>query len=218
MDDFIDHWHAGIARALDDALAFLATHEESPFSDGILGEWLRELCAFRFQERHLAPIVALIKKRDPHLQEAGVSLAAAALRNVDGAQAIEPALAALAGAPDLDTWVLQAIVDLLSGHIGPRGALFTEVYRVLVKLKPVARSRRGPPGIMRNRAINPFGDLIGLYEQHLLQTLNPTARDLLLLPALEARHHTRGWQPTMVRVLQTMGLDVDHHLRVLKGI
>ena len=217
-DQFIDRWHAGIARALDDALAFLSAHPESPFSDGILGEWLRELGAFRFEERHLVPIISLLKKRDPHLQEAGVGLAAAALRTVDGAEAIEPALTALISAPDLDPWVLQSVVDLLSGYIGPRGPLFTQVYRVLVRLKPGPGPRRGLPCIMRNRAIDPFRDLIQLYEQHLLQTLNPTPRDLLLLPILEARHHTRGWQATLVRVLQTMGNDVDQHLRVLKGI
>ena len=215
-DDFIDRWHAGVARALDDALAFLSAHEESPFSDGILGEWLRELSAFRFQARHLAPIIVLLKKPDPHLQEAGVVLAAAALRSVDGAAAIEPALAALASAPDLDPWVLQSIVDLLQRHIGPRGPLFTKVYRVLVTLKPDVSPHRRLPGIMRNRGIDPFRDLIQLYEQHLLQTLHPTARDLLLLPILEARHHTRGWKETLVRVLQTMGNDVDQHLRVLK--
>ena len=212
-DDFIARWHERVAGALDEALEFLAGHEECPFSDGVLGEWVRELCAFRFQDRHVPPIVALMGKRDPLLQEAGVLLAKAALQHVDCSDQIEPSLAALARLPP-DNWVLQAIVDLLSEHVGILCASFISVYRELVQPPKAAP---GGFGIMRNRHIDPRRDLIELYEQQVLQTLQPSERDLLFLPILEARYGTRGFQATQRAILERMGLDVAHHLRVLSG-
>ena len=124
----------------------------------------------------------------------------------------ESRIAALLRDPELEPWVLHAVVGLLRGFIGPRPPLFTEAYRALVSLSP-PRGRR----IMRSRYIAPLRDLEELYEQHALQTLHPTERDLLLLPALEARHRTRGWRSTMIAILEKMGLDVAHHMKVLEA-
>jgi hypothetical protein len=209
-DRFLDRWHARVGDALVDALEFLAAQEESPFSDGVLSQWVRELCALRFEARHVGPVLALLEKRDPHLHEAGVRLAARAIELTDDVEAFESRVAALLRDPQLELWVLQAVVDLLRRFVGPRGPLFTEAYRALVSLPP-PRGRR----IMRNRFIAPQRDLDELYEQHALQTLRPTERDLLFLPVLEARYGTRGWRPTVVSILEKMGLDVAHHMKVL---
>jgi hypothetical protein len=213
-DDFIERWRARLAGALDDALAHLAAHQRSPYSDGVLGDWVRQLRTFPVAEHHLPHLLALIGKPDPHLQEAGVQLAEAALSHLDCADAIEPAIAALLARP-VDSWVLEAIIDLLHRSIGPLGPQFTSIYRALIALPPGARA--AGDGIQRNRYINPRARLLTLYQQHALQTIEPTDRDLLLLPLLEARHGTRGWRETQLAILAAMGLDPAQHFRALRG-
>jgi hypothetical protein len=210
---FLDAWHARVAGALDDALDFLAAHDENPWSDGVLGEWVRELCAFRFQEHNLSAIAALIRKRDPHLCEAGLLLGAAAVQHVGGVEQLEPALVELVRGSPLDSWILLALVALLGKYLGPLVPQLTPVYRALV-----TRKRGAPPPercIHRNRYIAPERELEQLYEQQALQTLQPTERDLVYLPILEARHHTSGWRPTVLKILETMGLDPAQHEKAL---
>ncbi len=208
-DQFLDEWHARLADALHDGLAFLAGCDAHPFPDGVLHDWVRQLCTFHFEPRDVAPIAALIRKRDPHLQEAGVELATAALSHVDAGTAIGDAVAELLRAQPVDDWVLLAVVGLLQ-HFE-----LTAVYREVVKLAPRTRPR-GMTGIMRNRHIDPYRELDQLYEQNAIQTLVPQERDLCYLPLLEARLGTRGWAATQRRILEQMGFDPDEHLKLLR--
>jgi hypothetical protein len=102
VDEFIRGWRARLSGALDEALAHLAAVDESPYSDGVLHDWVRQLSTFSFEERHVPPILALIGKPDPHLQEAGLELAAAALGCVDCSDAVEPAIVAILRSMGLD--------------------------------------------------------------------------------------------------------------------
>jgi hypothetical protein len=207
----IERWRARVGDALTEALEFLAGHQKSPFSDGVLGDWMRELSTQRLEERHLSSVETLLQRPDPHLIEAGLELAARALEHVDCADRLEPLLARVALEQRGEPWVMEALLDLLRRS----RAEFVAVYRELAQ--PAPPRRPGWPAIMRNRHIEPERDLLALFEQHLLQRLQPWPRDELILPVLERRHGTRGWQATQLAVLKQMGLDPDHHFRLLRG-
>ena len=207
--ELIDAWHERVHGAVNDALAYLASLEANPVSDGILGEWLDVLVAMRFAESDVQLIVRIIDKSDPHLQEAGVRLARAALRSVDAGDALEPVLARLA-AREIDPWVLEALVDLLAES----RLELTSVYRELAANH--GKSTRGF-GIMRNRAIQPWRRLVQVYLQHAIQTSRPRDRDLAYLPVLEKELGTRGWEVTQRHILASMGFDPDEHLSLLRG-
>jgi hypothetical protein len=207
--EIIDAWHERVHHALNDALAYLASLEATPVSDGILCEWVDVLIAMRFSPSDVPLIVQLVDKTDPHLQEAGVRLARAALRTVDATDALEPAFARLVSRA-IDPWVLEALVDLLA-HT--RAELPT-VYRGLAAIHGQAPHGWG---IVRNRAIQPWRRLVQVYTQNIIQTAHPRERDLAYLPILERELGTRGWEATQRHVLAGMGFDPDEHLMRLRG-
>lgn len=209
-EGFLEQWHVRCGDALADALAFLAEHEETPYADGVLGDWVRTLAALRFEPRHTPFVLRLLEKRDPWLKEAGLILAPRALGRGGDAAPFEDRLVALLRDPELELWVLEAVVGFLGHFIGGRGPQFTEAYRELVSLAPPSGRR-----IARNRFIDPLGALDALYEQHALQSSHPTERDRVILPVLEARYRTRGWRPTVERILERMGLDPEQHWKAL---
>ena len=222
MDDadrFLQAWHERAAPLLDEALIFLAGLEQSPFADGVLGDWVDQVRGFRFAERHTQPIVALVNKDDPFLQEAGLRLAASAMDQVDGlGEALELPLAELLQREPVDPWVLRAVARLLGNLIGPQDPPMTAAYRELVRivepeeLEPMPEDARQ---IMRNMFINPRRELIELFEQIALQTMSPGERELALLPVLEDKHETKGWQATVSCLLERMGLDPEEHFALL---
>ncbi|HEY5926781.1 MAG TPA: hypothetical protein VIV11_34075 [Kofleriaceae bacterium] len=207
--EIIDAWHERVHSALNDALAYLASLEAAPVSDGILIEWIDVLVALRFAGNDVPLIVQLIDKTDPHLQEAGVRLARAALRSVTAASELEPALARLASR-EIDAWVLEALVDLLAEDHGD----MTTVYQGLAAIH--GKQARGW-GIKRNRGIQPWRRLVQVYLQHAIQSVRPRPRDLAYLPVLERELGTHGWEVTQRHILTTMGFDPDEHLRLLRG-
>ncbi|HEY5949659.1 MAG TPA: hypothetical protein VIV40_29395 [Kofleriaceae bacterium] len=208
--EIIDAWHERVHGALSDALAYLASLEATPVSDGILGDWVDVLVAFKFAEADIPLIVQIIDKTDPHLQETGVRLARASLRSVGAVDQLEPALARLVSR-EIDSWVLEALVDLL----GESRAELTTVYQGLAQIH--GKAPRTGWGIMRNRAIQPWRRLVQVYLQNIIQTVHPRDRDLAYLPILERELGTRGWEVTQRHVLTSMGFDADEHLRLLRG-
>jgi hypothetical protein len=208
--EIIDAWHARVHNAVNDALAYLASLEATPFSDGILGEWIDAMVAMRFTADDVPLIVRIIDKTDPHLQEAGVRLARAALRTVDAAAELEPALARLVSR-EIDPWVLEALVDVLADT---RYEL-TPVYQGLAQIH--GKFPTSGWGILRNRAIQPWRRLVQVYLQHAIQVVRPRERDLAYLPILERELGTRGWEVTQRHILTSMGFDPDEHLRLLRG-
>ena len=207
--EIIDAWHDRVHGALNDALAYLASLEASPVSDGILIEWIDVLVALKFAPADVPLIVRIIDKTDPHLQEAGVRLARASLRSVDAAAELEPALARLASR-EIDPWVLEALVELLADN----RLELTTVYQGLAAIH--GKPPRGW-AIMRNRAIQPWRRLVQVYLQHAIQTLRPRERDLAYLPVLERELGTHGWEVTQRHILTNMGIDADEHLQLLRG-
>lgn len=209
-DEFIDGWYGRLRGAITDALAFLASCETAPTSDGILGEWVETLRALRFSDEDVSFIAQLIDKRDPLLQEAGVRLGRAALRDVDATAAFAAPLERLVS-NDIDPWVLESLVDLLAYSQAP----FDAVYEGLARIH--GRTPKGF-GIARNRQIDPWRRVVQVYEANALQTLRPRARDMAVLPILEREHGTRGWEPTLRAILVRMGYDPDLHFQRLRTL
>lgn len=198
-------WHARAELLLDEALAVLVEQDESPLADGVLGEWTRQLARFRFSERHVAPVVTLVRKRDPLLCEAGLVLATSLLeRNVHAAPDVDAAVAAVFDASPVDPWILEAIATLASRHA--EIARFPLTYRRLVvelaAAKPIAREARI---IMRNRAIAPHQRFIELFEHHILSAHAQTERERLVLPLVEAALGTRGFEATREAIARRFG-------------
>ncbi len=219
LDDFIAAWNARAALLVDDALAELLKYDACPIPDGVLGQWIRQLEGLHLTTHQTARIVALLGKRDPLLQEAGIKLASRLLDCVPSdAHAVEAPLAKLLSEHPVDPWLLEAVAELLGRHSGTNDPLFVSVHRELARemMAPPPPRRTLPRGITRARAINPFRTLAHQFEQHVLQRLTPTERELAVLPVLEAEHGTRGFEATQRRILESMGLDVAEHLAVLR--
>jgi hypothetical protein len=217
LDDFIGDWNKRAASLSGDAIGVLAQCDECPVADGVLGDWVRKLERLPLSSEHTAPIVALIGKGDPLLQEAGIVLASQLIDCVpDAAPAIETAIAKALAEHPIDPWILEAVAGLLRRHAGPSDACFAAVYRELAgeMLRPSERFPR--PGIMRNRAIHPHHELVSLFEQHYLQRLTPTERERAILPVLEKKHGTVGFEATQRKILESMGFDVAEHLALLR--
>jgi len=233
---FLERWQERVGPLLDEALEFLAGQEAPPFPDGVLGDWVDQLRTMPFGERHAGPLIALIDKDDPFLQEAGLRLAAPAAARIDGlGERLEIPLARLLEREAIDPWVLRAVVRLLGCFIGPEDPPLTAVYRELVRVleepapeagevPPEQEAREGEgseqearPAIMRNMFINPRREAIELFEQIALQSLHPGERERALLPVLEERHGARGWRETVVCLLERMGIDPDDHFAILDG-
>ncbi len=218
LDDFIGDWNVRAGLLVEDALAELVKYDECPIADGVLGQWIRQLEVLQLTSHHTTPIVALLGKRAPLLQEAGIKLASQLIECVPiAAQAIEAPLVKLLAERPVDLWVLEAVAQLLRRHSKTNDPPFVPIYRELVHemLEPSPRPR-GPHGIMRNRAINPYHALTEQFEQHFLQRLEPTERELTILPVLETKHGTRGFEATQRRILESMGFDVAEHLARLR--
>ncbi len=200
--DLLAAWHARADVLLDEALALLVDHEELPFADG---EWVRQLARFRFSAQHVAPVVALIRKRDPFLCEAGIVLAASLLeRNRDAAAEVDAAVASVFEAPPVNPWILEAIASLASRHA--ELARFPLTYRrLVVELEARPSIAMEPQRIMRNRAIAPHRRFIGMFEHHILSAQTQTERERLVLPLVEAALGTRGFEATRDALARRFG-------------
>jgi hypothetical protein len=192
-------------------IAELAACDESPTSDGMLLEWVREQ---QPRASDVPALIALFAKQDPHLEEAGVELATALIRIVSGAlMHIEPALVELASR-DLDPYVVEAIVELL--ELAPSAPVIMALaprhqdelaQRALPAIPPtfpaatpVAFPALTPPRrfILRNRMPQPWLRLEQLYAQLALAAgAFPAPHDLAYLPILEHRFETCGWAQTL---------------------
>lgn len=206
-------WHGTIAE--------LAACDESPTSDGMLLEWVREQ---QPRASDVPALIALFAKEDPHLQEAGVELATALIRIVSGAlMHLEPALVSLA-ARELDPWVVEAIVELLEhapsatvimvlaprhqDDLAPRGLpLMPPAFPAATPTAFPALSSAPPARrfIARNRLPQPWLRLEQLYAQLALAAgAFPAPHDLAYLPILERRYETHGWRETLEAVRSHM--------------
>ena len=204
-------WHGTIAE--------LAACDESPTTDGMLLDWVREQ---QPRASDVPALTALFTKEDPHLQEAGVELATALIRIVSGAlMHLEAALGSLAGRA-LDPWVVEAIVELLE-H-APSATVIMALaprhqdelaLRELPAMPPAfpaatpAAFAKIPPAnrrfIVRNRLPQPWLRLEQLYAQLALAAgASPAPHDLAYLPILEHRYQTRGWHDTLEAVRTRM--------------
>ena len=209
MSHFIDQWPAKTHPLLVEALDWLASHDTNPDSDGVVGRWVTSLCAFDFQREDAPKIAALLGKTDPHLVEHGVKLATALLGCVDAWDVFEAPLVKMIARGPVDLWVAEAVVGLLSRA---HAAAPPSVYRALARQHGIPAAREG---IMRNRGIRPWRDLEEVYAQNMLQTLEPTERELAVLPILEKKLGTKGFLDTQAKVIRDLGYDPAEHRKLL---
>jgi hypothetical protein len=204
-DDPVRDWFAHVHPALADALATLAACDTLPAPDGVVATWVDALCALHFEACDVAPVVALIGKASPHLQEVGIRLAVSVMRDVQSWDPIEPALAALVGRGPVDDWVVLAIVELLR-------ATYTTTLREPIALLDALVRRHGqarpamPDRIQRNRYIAPWRELEAFYVQCLACVTPAGARERAVLPVLERRFGTRGLAATQARARAELGI------------
>jgi hypothetical protein len=192
-------------------IAELAACDESPTTDGMLLDWVREQ---QPRASDVPALIALFGKEDPHLQEAGVELATALIRIVSGAlMHLEAALVELASR-DLDPYVVEALVELLE-HAPSATVIMALAPRHQDELAPRALPAMPPAfpaatptpfpvlapqrrSIMRNRRPQPWLRLEQLYAQLALAAgAFPAPHDLAYLPILEHRYETQGWRQTL---------------------
>jgi hypothetical protein len=208
VDDFINEWHARVHGALADGLAWLVKHDMAPTSDGVLGQFVDVLCAMRFQADDATPIAALIEKTDPLLQEAGIELATAHLRDLGDWDGFEAPIARMIARGPVDSWIALALLVLLRSTCWSYGHKPVTIYRELAKRH---REIHRGHGIMRNRFIQPWDELESLYAQHVIQELEPGDRETAILPILEKKLGTKGFRETQDRILRDMKFDPEEH-------
>jgi hypothetical protein len=208
-------WHLRSGALLDDALAMLCNAEESPFTDGVLGDWTRQLAKFKFEARHATPVATLIRKDDVHLAEAGFQLALP-LGSRDGevSSTIAAAIEAHLQRAYVDDWILLRIAELLQNGVSTRADEWSGVHRELVRVlrKPHDPHERRAGKIMRNRGVHPRLDLIDHFGHCMLNTRAPTKIDTIVLPLLEEKFGTKGFEATQRKIFESLRLDADAYL------
>lgn len=188
------------AFVLADALEHIVRYDRLPASDGAFGDHIAMLCALPPRKEHLPLIIKLIKKSDPFLQEAGVLLASASVRVLNDYSGLEAPLCDLLKTPDLDPWVLHAIVQFAGLSNNSRSPGLVNLYSSLseVAFDGTTERQRGRQGvvIMRNKGIRPHADARQLMDQVMLNSTKPTPRSVAILPYLEKACGTKGWEDT----------------------
>ena len=145
----------------------------------------------------------MIQKTDPFLQEAGINLALASVEALHDYSGLEDPICDLLKKPDLDPWVLYAIVsfaeqansstrttDLLNLHTS-----LAEVIYKPPNAKP-ASSAGKQERIMRARPIYPVEMAKAVFDRTMTAFSQPTPRSMAILPYLEKEYGTNGWEET----------------------
>ncbi|MFZ4394842.1 MAG: hypothetical protein ACOYOU_04360 [Kiritimatiellia bacterium] len=203
------------AALLTEGMQQIVQYERLPTSDGIFGGYVRFLCALPPREEHLPQIILLLQKKDPYLQEAGVNLATASVKSLNNYSGLEDPLCALLKKPDLDGWVLYALVQFAKEAMNPNSPALTNFFGALAEatvgqLTPktgkagVAAADRPLVGIGMGRQmpINPEKDAKTILDWIVMYTEEQTPRVRAILPYLEKAYGTKGWKATRAAALK----------------
>ena len=199
---FIEAWKIRASRLLDSGLEYLQQLEYIPAPDGVFGNFLDQLIELPFTEKHVTGIVALINKQSPYLQECGIKLAIAFLRDVGEDPALGVAIGKLLGTHTLDPWVLQAIVEFAQSSSesidDPDNILLFKGLAQAVYEREYKQTEPFSGNIMRSCPILhiAIADARKLLEQVVLTNTHP-ARTKAVLPYLEQRYNTKGLEDTV---------------------
>jgi hypothetical protein len=200
FDVYVDSWKSDASRLLDEGLEYLQQLDCIPVPDGVFRDFVNRLVGLPFTDKQLSRIIALIEKQSPYLQECGIELAKAFLRDVGEDPKIGLVMCKLLARKNLDPWVFIAIVEYVQlysesldcpANIKLFRDLAKAAYeREYIKPKPFTGN------IMRNRAIFPEMDARKLLEQVLIRNTHPS-RTKAILPYLEKVYKTKGLSDTV---------------------
>ncbi len=202
--DFEVHSKAVFTKAanlLTEGLECIVEYDSIPTTDGVFGGYIDMLCALPCQKGHAAQILQLINKSDPFLQEAGVELAISSINKCRNYSVFEPALCRLLSQPDLDPWVMRAIVRFAKESNNRISPDMVSLYSALAEVaysKPKARRRnlQNSNYIHRSMWIDPHHDARNCLDQVMLNANDSTPRSNSILPHLENAYGTKGWKET----------------------
>jgi len=181
-----------------EGLQNIVQFEHSPTSDGWLIAYVDTLCALPPRREHYPLIIKLIQKPDPWLQEAGIKLATASVSKLNDYSGLEAPICELLRRPDLDPWVLEAIVGFAAASCNPRSPalsdFFADFAAVAYERSPAKTTLTG--SICRQRGIQPYEDARRWVIQVMLNQSKPTPHSEAVLPYLERAFKTKGWAET----------------------
>jgi hypothetical protein len=182
-----------------EGLQNIAQHEHIPTSDGSFSDYVAILCALPPAKEHYPFIIKLIQKSDPYLQEAGIKLATSSVNKLNDYSGLEEPICALLKQPDLDPWVLRAIVQFAATSCNTRSPdlvnFYAEFAAVAYERSP-AKADAQFKGICRTMMIHPYEDARQWVVQVMLNQSKPTPRSEAILPYLERAYKTKGWADT----------------------
>jgi hypothetical protein len=184
-----------------EGLQNIVSYEHLPTSDGWFSDYIDVLCALPPRKEHYPFIVKLIRKSDPYLQEAGIKLATSSVKKLNDYASLEAPICELLKQPDLDPWVLKAIVQFASVTCNSRSPdlidFWTDFAAVAYERSPAKTTpTSGKTQIGRQMAIQPYEDARRWVVQLMLNSTNPTPRSQAVLPYLERAYKTKGWADT----------------------
>jgi hypothetical protein len=206
LDAYTRSFYDKEATLLGEGLQHIIQHSQLTIPDGVFGRYIDLLCALPPRQEHLPYIVKMLRKSDPHFQEAGVRLATASVARIGSFDTLEEPLCDLLQNADLDPWVFLAIVEFAkvptqwtSAPDLPRffGLLATAAYKPMKPWRSNDRSRR--PQIERERLIRPHEDAKELLDL-VIRSQSATPRVKAILPILEKAYGTKGWEDTQKAV------------------
>jgi hypothetical protein len=185
-----------------EGLQDVVQYEHLPTSDGSFSNYIDVLCALPPRKEHYPLIIRLLQKSDPYLQEAGIKLATSSVNRLNDYSDMEAPICALLKQPDLDPWVLEAIVQFASVACKSRSPdlvnFWSEFAAAAYERRPATTAPT--PGktrfIMRQMGIQPYEDARRWVVQLMLSSTNPTPRSEAVLPYLERAFRTKGWADT----------------------
>ncbi len=193
-------YEKGAALRLEE-LRRIAQYENLPTIDGRFLRYLDVLCALPPRKEHYSFIIELLKKKDPHLQEAGVKLATASVSKLYDYTGLEEPLCNILGQSDLEPWVLDAICWFACATQGHDSPPLTKFYREFAAVAYERSPQKKAPeprrsAFLRSAGIQPYEDARKWVIQVMAGSEKPTPRSIAVLPYLERAFKTKGWAET----------------------
>ncbi|WP_455203027.1 hypothetical protein [Kaarinaea lacus] len=207
---FAELWETKGSALLDEGLQYIQQFDEIPIADGIFGDYVSRLLCLPFKEQHIPNICSLIDKQSPYLQEAGIKLAIACIRDVENHRQMSKAICKILKRKNLDPWVLLAIVKFAreTAHpirFPPLVCLYKGLAQWAFELEPIKR-KPFSGNIMRNMGINPVREAQDVLDQIMINRYSKPSIIKAILPYLERQYDTRGAEVTTKAIRTKLGI------------
>jgi hypothetical protein len=169
-------------------------------ADGVFGRLIDMISSLPFKEKHTPYIKKLMNKNNPYLQEAGVQLATASVKQLNNHHEFEESLCLLLQ-KNIDPWVLHEINNFFREttyrmDIPKINNFFVSFSQAAYNTKKeMLTTKIGKKRICRNMGIQPFKEAQKLIEYMIVNNYNnPGWRIKAVLPALESFYKMEGYR------------------------